>query len=282
MKKIGYVDYYIDEWHAHHCFKTVKAYNEQTGDDFQIVAGWAEIDKEGGLSTEEFCQKYGMKHCKSIKELCEEVDFVMVLAPNNPEKKPEYVREVFAYKKPTFIDKPLSNSYASALEIYEEGKKTGTPFFSSSSLRYVTELDPYRGTATSIFTTGFGSTLEAYAVHHVEMIVACMGIGAKAVRFTLRGKQEWADIEYTDGRKAGFAISMAGEPLGFSALVVNKEGETYYRPITSNMFGLQMTEILNFFNGKELCFDSNETLEIIKIVDGIFESKKTGEKWITL
>ena len=64
MKKIGYIDYYLDEWHAHHGFETVKAYNEKNGTDFVITAVWAETDKQGGMSTDDFCAKYG---CRKVR-----------------------------------------------------------------------------------------------------------------------------------------------------------------------------------------------------------------------
>jgi predicted dehydrogenase len=147
MKKIGYIDYYVDEWHAHHGFETVKAYNEKTGDAFAITAVWAEKDKEGGLSTEAFCAKYGVKKCATIAELAEEVDYFIILSPDNSEKKLGYAKEAFKYGKPTFMDKTFCDSYASAVAIFDEAKKRGVDFFSSSSLRYASELNPYMGTA---------------------------------------------------------------------------------------------------------------------------------------
>ena len=117
MKKIGYVDYYLDEYHAYHGFETVKAYNEKMGEDFAITAIWAETDKEGGVSTDEFCAKFGVKKCATIEELASEVDYFIILSPDNAEKKLGYAKEVFKYGKPTFMDKTFTDSYASAVAI---------------------------------------------------------------------------------------------------------------------------------------------------------------------
>ena len=239
MKKIGYIDYYIDEWHAHHGFETVKAYNEKSGEDFAITAVWAEKDKEGGLSTEDFCKQYGVKKCATIAELAEEVDYFIILSPDNAEKKLGYAKEAFKYGKPTFMDKTFTDSYASAEAIFEEAKKTGPKFFSSSSLRYASELNAYMGMAKSIFVLGSGVTLADYAVHYLEIIVACMGVGAKQVCFEQRGNQEWANIEYMDGRKASFGISMAASYLDFSVFVADKDGDSQFFPIASDFFGLR-------------------------------------------
>ena len=47
---------------------------------------------------------------------------------------------------------------------------------------------------------GSGVSLVDYAVHYLEIIVACMGVGAKQVCFEQRGNQEWAHIYYLDGQ----------------------------------------------------------------------------------
>ena len=59
MKTIGFIDYYIDEWHANEYPGFIKAYNEKNGTDYQVKYVWAEIDKEGGVSTDDWCKKYG-------------------------------------------------------------------------------------------------------------------------------------------------------------------------------------------------------------------------------
>src|SRR5215467_10001174 len=50
------------------------------------------------------------------------------------------VRPVFAAKKRVFIDKPFAASYADAREIVRLSRESGTPFFSSSSLRFADDL----------------------------------------------------------------------------------------------------------------------------------------------
>lgn len=282
MKKIGYIDYYLDEWHAHHGFETVKAYNEKYGKDFAVTAVWAETDKDGGITTDEFCAKYGVKKCATIAELAAQVDYLYILSPDNSEKKLGYAKEAFACGKRVFIDKTFADSYASAQAIFAEAEKTGAQFFSSSSLRYATELNAYMGTAKSVFVLGSGASLEDYAVHYLEIIIACMGVGVENVRFEQRGNQEWAELAYADGRKATFAISMGGSYLDFGVLVADKDGDSAYLPIASDFFGEQMAAILRFFETGESTFDGAQTLELMKVRDGIFESKAKGGIWVTL
>ena len=272
MKKIGYIDYYLDEYHAHKGFVSLKELNEENGTDYQITHVWAEKDKEGGLSTAEFCEKYGVEACSTIAELTEKVDYIIILSPDNSERKLDFAKEALKAGKPVFLDKTFTDSYASAKEIFETAKKYNTPFFSASSLRYATELSSYTGTADSLLVWGSGVDMIDYAVHYLEILMKTMGMGVKSVRWELRGDQEWVDVAYADGRKATIVISMGGDYFGFYVFPT-QNGHSAYLPIASNIFKLQMADVLRFFETGVVSFDANETLEIMKVRDAILQSK---------
>ena len=282
MKKIGYIDYFLDEYHAHHGFETVKAYNEKNGTDYAITAVYAETDKENGMTTDEFCAKYGVEKCASIAELGEKVDYLIILSPDNSEKKLGYAKQAFLTGKRTFLDKTFTDSYSSALEICKASQETGVPFFSSSSLRYANELNAYLGTAKSIFVFGSGVELKDYAVHYLEIIMATMGVGVKQVRWEQRGNQEWMHLEYADGRKATAAISMAASYLDFGVYVADKDGDSVFLPITSDFFANQMAAVLDFFATGEVSFDKAQTLELMKVYDAVLKSKAEAGVWVQL
>ena len=42
MKKIGFVDYYISEWHANNYPAWIKSACEELGADYQVAYAWAE------------------------------------------------------------------------------------------------------------------------------------------------------------------------------------------------------------------------------------------------
>lgn len=273
MKKIGLIDYYLDEWHAHHAFETVKACNAKNGTDYMVAAVWAETDKEGGMTTDEYCAKHGVEKCSSIAELTEKVDYIIILSPDNAEKKLGYAREAFKAGKPTFLDKTFTENYESAQAIFAAAKEAGTPFFSSSALRYADELNAYMGTAKSVFVFGSGASMVDYAVHYLEIVIKMMGTGISKVRFEQRGNQEWAEMTYADGRRATIAISMAASYLDFAVFVADDKGDSQFLPIASDFFGNQMADILRFFETGKPSFDGNETLELMKVRDAILKSK---------
>lgn len=282
MKKIGYIDYYLDEWHAHHGFETIKTCNEKNGTDYQITAAWAETDNAKGISNAAFCRKYGIKKCETIAQLGEEVDYIIILSPDNAEKKLGYALEAFKTGKYIFMDKTFTDSYASAKAIYQAAAQANVKFFSSSSLRYATELAPYNGTATSTLVMGSGASLEDYAVHYLEIIMKTMGVGVKCVKWEQRGNQEWAELIYNDGRKATFAISIAASYIDFYVLLAKDDGDSVFLPLQSDFFGEQMADILRFFETGEPSFSSMETLELMKVRDGILKSKAEGGVCVNL
>ncbi len=162
MKKIGIVDYYIDEWHSNVYLDLFKRANEELGLDCKICYGYAELDRfENRLSTSEWCDKNSIEKCDTIEELCEKSDYILILSPANPEKHLGYAETVLKYKKNTYIDKTFAPDLTTAKAIYALGEKYGTKFFSTSALRYAEELDEFVGkNVESLSVTGNGRSLE--------------------------------------------------------------------------------------------------------------------------
>ena len=89
--------------------------------------------------TAELKDKWGVEIVGSIEELCKKVDAVLLESVDGRPHLSQ-VRPVFAAKKRVFIDKPFTAGYADAREIVRLSRESGTPFFSSSSLRFATDL----------------------------------------------------------------------------------------------------------------------------------------------
>ena len=159
MKKIGFIDYYLDEWHADNYPAWIKSANEALSGDFCLCYAWGEIPSPQGVTSEQWCSKNGVTLCNSIEEVCEKSDCLFVLAPSDPEKHLGYAEKVLAYKKPTYIDKTFAPDLKTAEKIFAIGEKYSTPFFSTSALRYATELDGIIGSESAIVTGG-GRSIE--------------------------------------------------------------------------------------------------------------------------
>ena len=275
MKTIGFIDYFIDEWHANNYPDMIKNYNAANGTDFQVKYAWAEKDGEN-MTTSQWCEKFGATKCKTIKELCEKADYVMILSPSNPETHLKYAEEVFKCGKSPYIDKTFAPDYNIAKAIFELANKYGVKFFTASALRYATELDDYLS-SKSVSVIGGGGNFEEYLIHQLEMAVKCLGVGASKVRYSAYQDQEFAEICSDDGRHAYLTYALW---MPFALIAQNQEGISKFSNIASPFFDNLIADILNFFNSGEVSFDVNQTLEIMKIREAIIKAKGYKGQWI--
>ena len=280
MKTIGFVDYFIDEWHANTYPKLIKAYNEAHGTNYAVRYVYAEIDSPvGGLTTKAWCEAHGAEPCESIAALCSRADHVIVLAPSNPEKHKAYAEAVFLAGKSAYIDKTFTETAAEAHEIAALAAANGVQFFSTSALRYATELVPYLGLARAIHTTGGGSNVAEYLVHQVEMVVACLGTGAARVRCTVGEEGERFEVAYPDGRSATMLYS---SKQSFTVTVSDLTGNAYHLPIKSAFFDGLIADILGFFESGKHAVPFSQTAEVMRIREGALTARALGGAWCTL
>lgn len=279
MKTIGFVDYYLDEWHANNYPIWMDEINKANGTDFKLAYGWGEIDNpNGGRTNAEWCKDFGAELCSSIEELCQKADFVLVLAPSNPETHLRLAEQVFKCGVSPYIDKTFAPDYQTAKRIFELAEKYGVTFFSSSALRYGTELKPYNGDAKAITVLGGGGSVQEYIIHQAEMVVKCLGIGATRLKATKAGDQTYFDIEYANGKSA--KMTFANE-LPFAVAVCGKDGVSRYFEPTSTFENL-IADILNFFSTGKISFDTRETLEVIKIREAAVNACDNLNEWMVL
>ena len=278
MKTIGFIDYFLSEWHANEYPAMIRKYNEKNGTDYQVKYAWGEITSPNGMTTEGWCEEYGAQPCASIEEVCEKSDFVVVLAPSNPEKHLAYAKAVFACGKNPYIDKTFAPDYATAKAIFDLANEYGVQFFSSSALRYASELNAYMGTANTVFTTGGGSNFDEYIIHQIEMAVKCLGVGAEQVRYTKNADQEWVEVAYANGKVAKMMFAPC---MPFAVTVADENGSNYL-PIESAFFDGLIADILHFFATGEKSFDGAQTLEVIKIREGAIQAKSKVGVWVKI
>lgn len=278
MKKIGFVDYFIDEWHSNNYLIWIDEICKQYGYDFKVAYAWAELPTyEGKMSTQSWCEKNGITQCETIDELCEKSDYIMILAPANPETHLEYAKIVLKHQKNTYIDKTFAPDVKTAEKIFKIAKEYGTQFFSTSALRYSNELDGFENNAHSMIVKGGGRSFEEYCIHQIEMLVRVMKPGAERVMVFNGGKQKNCVIKYKDGRESFLIYS---DKIPFGVNIEKNDGTSVYNEINSDYFKNLLESILNFFVCGNLPFESEETLEVIKIREALIKAVDTPEEWV--
>ena len=263
MKKIGFIDYYLSEWHANN----YPAWIRGLDCGYDVTHAWAELDISpvDGKSTDEWCESFGVKKCGSIEELCRECDAIIILAPSNPEKHLGYAEEAFKYGKPTYVDKTFAPDSAVAVKIFEIAKSYSTPFFSTSALRFAEELDALAG-GDNFIITGGGSNFPEYCIHTVEMAVKLLNDEVEYTDVTTHGIHKICTLNTYGGKKATIIFA---PPLPFTVTCSKADGKEVYVKISSDFFAHLMKDIIRFFECGEVSFDVKETLEVMKIRDSL-------------
>lgn len=281
MKKIGFIDYYISEWHANSYPAWIAEANEKLGTDYKVAYAWAELDKSplDGVTTQEWCEKFGAEKCQTIEELCEKSDVIMILAPTFPETHLGYAEKALPFSKRTYIDKTFAPDYETAAKIFEIAKKHNTPFFSTSALRYASELDYYKSLSDvkSAIITGPGSNFPEYIIHLVEMLVKICNKKPMRAKVETVGLTSDCTVMYEDGSRAKIVFSPRYPYTVYADDGVEK-GEQ--KPITSAFFPSLLCDIIKFYEDGELPFDCQQTLDCMKIREALIKGLDKDGEWI--
>ena len=282
MKKIGFINFYLSEWHANNYPAWIAEANAALpeSDRCEVAYAWAEecVSPVDGLTSEQWCDKFGVTLCGSIEEVCEKSDYILILAPSNPEKHLLYAEKALPFGKNTYIDKTFAPDYETAKKIFDVAEKHGTKFFSTSALRFADEVK--KATGTMYLFTGGGNNFDEYIIHQIEMAIAIIGRGADFVCVDEGTDQDpsksgyGVKIHYADNRSATLVFA---PQLGFS--VCDDAGET---PIRSDFFRNLIVEILKFYASGKLPFNPAETLEVARIREKAIEGKSRIGEWLPL
>lgn len=282
-KKIGFVDYYISEWHANHYPEWIGKANESLGTDYEVAYAWAELDTSplDGVTTQQWCEKFGAEQCKTIAELCKKSDYIIVLAPSDPDKHLQYARQVLPFGKRTYIDKTFAPDYPTAKAIFDLAEKYGTPFFSSSALRYADELKELRelGQLRSVVITGGGGNFNEYNIHLVEMAVALLNAPAEKVKVEAVGNQRICRVVSTNGSEAALIYSIG---YNYTLMAIPVEGKFSRKVVASEFFVNLLRDIIHFFETGEKSFDSAQTLQVMAVRDALLQAEMQDGQWVTL
>ena len=268
MKKIGFVDYYLAEWHADNYPAWIENACKEKGVDYKVCYCWAEVDVSAtdGVTTDEWCEKFGVEKCATLDELCEKSDVIVILAPKDPEPHLRYAETVLKYGKRTYIDKTFAPDSATAEAIFALGEKYGTPFFSTSALRYATELNTVE-TPDSMMAIGGGSNLPEYFIHLGEMVVKKMG-AAKSVTAHQSGSQWVIRAKMQNGKDA---TMIYGKNMKYTLYFAEGDKEIFL-PITSSFFDGLIADMVDFFESGVPSFDGAETKAVIKLRDAVLKA----------
>lgn len=278
MKRIGFVDYKLENFHANVFLKNFRGPLVARG---YTVAGAYSLDAQDGQA---WCAKNNVAWFPSADALNEHVDCYAVLAPGNPETHLELCKKVFPSGKATYVDKTFAPSLEIAKEIFALADECKVKVQTTSALRYtdvqkkVAEIGGEN--LKHMIAWGCGSSFDEYAIHPVEMVVSCMGPGA--TRVMRRGVAAYSQllIDFTGERTAVVNVYVPGE-TPFAAALTTEKTTQYLQVNLDTLFSNMAAAILDFFDAPKSLIDRNESLMVRRILDAAADARALHE-WVPL
>lgn len=285
MKKIGFLDFFLDEWHANNypgwIRNNIAAKNRQV----ELAYAYAEIDKAGGLTTGQWCEQHQLEAVSSIEELVDKSDYLIILSPDHPEHHERLAQLPLQAGKPIYMDKTFSPDLAAGIRMFDRAEQYATPLFSSSALRFAEQLASYPNEKINaqsieyIASTGPGQ-FDNYSVHQFEMIVAMMGTGANRLKSFPTANGRLLIIQYEDGRQASMQ-QMSEAPFQLNMQL--SDGSSVCVSEMSHIFERLIDSMLDFFEtGGKSPVPRAETLEIMALIEAGKQAIAKPDMWVEI
>ena len=293
-RRIGIIG--LDTSHATEFTKTFNSENASSDfGGYRVVAAYphGSRDIESSVSripryTEEV-KTMGVEIVGSIDELLTKVD-VVLLETNDGRRHLEQAIPVFKAGKTMFIDKPVAGSLSDAFAIFQAAKDFNQPVFSTSSLRYMSNMDDIVknqsvGNILGAETHG-DCRIEAthpdffwYGIHAIEALFTVMGTGCQTITRVHTPDTDIAVGIWEGNRVGTFRGLRSGRP-NFGGNVFGQRGIKSlgdypgYDPL--------LKEVVKYFQTGISPVTPEETLEIFTFMEAADESKRRGGASVAL
>ncbi len=278
MKKVGFIDYFLDNWHA----KTYpNLFESRAGGKYQVCYAYAftQTPNKGGMTNEDWAKKYGVQLLSSVEEVIEKSDCLMVLAPNHPQTHEMLTEKALRSGKLTYIDKTFAPDKETALRIFANADSHGTKCFSSSALRFAAEYERIdKAGIAKIYSAG-PDVYSTYSIHQIEPVIALMNSRARRVMALDGETHPSLLIEFADGRYAQF-IHRTDEKRSFTLTTVNKENAAKIYTVNSDYFSLFFDALIRFFDTGIVPVPHEQTVDVIAVRAAGMKALQSPFVWV--
>jgi hypothetical protein len=277
-----------------HCAAYTRMLNDEKAPEeiagVRIVAAYPSFSPDVKSSAErvegfkkQLTGEFGVEMVDSIEALVDRVDAILLTSVDGRRHLPE-LRQVVESGKPVYIDKPFSASLADAKEMVRLIRENKLPCFSTSSLRYDSELIKFmadmekRGKVLGCDAWS-PAHLEPtnpgffwYGVHGTEILYTVMGRGCTEVQCSSTPDGDLAVGIWKDGSIGSMRGIRKGKG-GYGAMILCEKTFQHFKPAGDFYAGL-VREIVKFFRTKKPPVPIEDTLEICAFMDAALRSSR--------
>ncbi len=269
-KRIGYVDYRLDNYHANVYLDLLRGELKGRG---YTVAGCCGADAKMGKA---WAVEKDVPWFDTPAELNENVDAYVVLAPSNPEMHYDLCRNVFPFGKTTYVDKTFAQDLRTAKRIFALADKHKVKMQTTSALRYTNVQEHVnsvgRAKVKGMVAWGPGGSFDEYAIHPIELVISCMGPKAEGLMRRGTGKLSQLLINFSGGRTAVVNVCLQSD-TPFAASVSTAAGTKIIQVDGATLFRDMAAGFLDLFDTNKPSIDRKESLMIRKILDKASDPK---------
>ena len=286
--KIGFADWYLDNWHCNEYPGFLRDAIARLGLSHEVTHACGMRTAPSGVTSADWCRARGVKECGSMEELADSVDAILVIAADDARTHETVSAVPLSSGKPVFVDKTFAYTAAEAERMFALAERNGTPVFSSSAQRYCQDVIDYKAShpGKPLFVSTVGPhSLDRYAVHQLEVIEALMGPGIRRLKaFSAGNAVTQLILDYGDGRWASFM--QTPQPWAEFNFMVTEDGcgMNGKRLVSDdrNFYFNLMKAILGFFETREPPVPHEETMEIVRVIEAAREAREHPDIWYSL
>lgn len=282
-----------DSSHLPEFTKRIKALNEQSKTRCRVthVFDPGQHDLSDAPKWLKAAQELGAQTTRSLDELLESVDGVMVLAVNG-NKHLQLALPSLKKGLPTYVDKPLTCNLEEAKQLLAAARTGGARCYSASSLRFAPEVEAARNDASlgkivAIDAFGPGELhklmegLFFYGVHAIEMVDAIWGPGVKRVSAIHLEDRDLLDLDYHDGRYARLRMERRGS-YDFGATVHGSKKTRQFVVDFAPVYTRLVEGMTRFFEGGPAPAALRDIVENVAVMEAGNRSMKSGGEWVSI
>lgn len=283
MKKIGFIDHYINNWHADNFPRMIR--DSAFKNDFEIALAWEETTPPGKKPLAEWCRDNGVTPAKSLEQVVDACDCLLILSPDDADRHLALSQYALRSGKPVYIDKPFADNVKDAKEMFGLAAKFKTPLMTGSSLRFTPALttakkEKIQGQKVHYVSAWGGGRFSVYIVHLLEMLVVTLGTGSRRVMSV--GEAPEAPVlvvDYPDKRR-GLLQLFPGLEFGLAACY--GDGESLFLADMEGFYEAFIHAVLNFFLTGKNPVPQKETLEIVALQEAAAKALERRDRWVEL
>lgn len=230
---------------------------------------------------EELQKRFRVKIVDSLEKLAKDCDAIMILSVDGRTHL-SYFKKVARYGKPVFIDKPIANSFQDALEIFCISRECEIPIMSTSALRFAFDLNNPSEKSDIIGVDVFGPMpieakelgLSWYGIHTVEILYTLLGQGCIEV-VDISNDDSDVIIGTWKDKRIGVIRGIRTGHNKFGAVIHKKQTVQFIEcPKDMNIvYANLLKQLIHFFHTGVSVVDKAETLEIVRFLEAVTESK---------